>query len=337
MRAAVLEKAKTPLAVKDVAAPAPGPGQIGVRVSACGVCRTDLHIVDGELTDARLPLVPGHQVVGTVADVGEGASGFSIGQRVGIPWLGSTDGTCSFCASGRENLCAQARFTGYDIDGGFAEYAVADARFCFPLPAGYSDLQVAPLLCGGLIGYRALRMAGGDARRIGFYGFGSAAHILAQVCRHQGKEVYAFTRPGDVSAASLALRLGASWVGDSQQKPPVPLDAAIVFAPDGALVPLALRAVERGGSVICAGIHMSDIPSFSYDILWEERILRSVANLTRADAREFLALAPQVPVRTEVEVFPLDRVNEALTRLRTGKIVGSAVIDLAGRRGPGTS
>lgn len=331
MRAAVLEKARAPLIVKDVAAPAPGPGQIGVRVSACGVCRTDLHIVDGELSDPKLPLVPGHQIVGTVAGVGEGAGGFSIGQRVGIPWLGFADGTCSFCAGGRENLCSQARFTGYHIDGGFAEYTVADARFCFPLPAGYSDLQVAPLLCGGLIGYRALRMAGDDARRIGFYGFGSAAHILAQVCRHQGKEVYAFTRPGDVSAASLALRLGASWVGDSQQKPPVPLDAAIVFAPDGTLVPRALRAVGRGGSVICAGIHMSDIPSFSYDILWEERTLRSVANLTRADAREFLSLAPQVPVRTEVEVFPLDRVNDALTRLRTGKIVGSAVIDLAGR------
>ncbi|HVP19077.1 MAG TPA: zinc-dependent alcohol dehydrogenase family protein [Spirochaetia bacterium] len=331
MRAAVFEKAHTLLVVKDIPAAAPGPGQIGVRVSACGVCRTDLHIVDGELTEPKLPLVPGHQIVGTVADIGEGASGFSVGQRVGIPWLGYACGTCSFCTSGRENLCARARFTGYDIDGGYAEHAVADARFCFPLPAGYSDLQVAPLLCGGLIGYRALRMAGSEARRIGFYGFGSAAHILTQVCRHQGREVYAFTRPGDVSAASLALRLGASWAGDSQQKPPVPLDAAILFAPDGALVPLALRAVERGGSVICAGIHMSDIPSFPYDILWEERTIRSVANLTRMDAREFLALAPQVPVRTEVEVFPLDAVNEALARLRTGKIVGSAVIDLAGR------
>ncbi len=331
MRAAVLDHPRVPLAVKEVEAPAPGPGQVGVRVSACGVCRTDLHIVDGELTGPKLPLVPGHQVVGTVAEIGGGVSGFTLGQKVGIPWLGYACGSCRFCTSGRENLCEQARFTGFHIDGGFAEYAAADARFCFPLPAGYSDLQVAPLLCGGLIGYRALRMAGADARRIGFYGFGSAAHILAQVCRYQGREVYAFTRPGDVSAATLALRLGASWAGDSQQKPPVPLDAAILFAPDGALVPLALHAVERGGSVICAGIHMSDIPSFPYSILWEERSVRSVANLTREDAREFLALAPRVPVRTEVEVFPLEALNDALTRLRTGKIVGSAVIDLGGR------
>jgi propanol-preferring alcohol dehydrogenase len=287
--------------------------------------------VDGELSEPKLPLVPGHQVVGVVAEIGEGVSGFSVGDRVGIPWLGATCGTCAFCTSGRENLCAQARFTGYHIDGGFAEYAVADARFCFPLPAGYSDLNVAPLLCAGLIGYRALGMAGDSARRIGFYGFGSAAHILAQVCRFQGREVYAFTRPGDVSAKSLALRLGASWAGDSQQLPPVPLDAAILFAPDGALVPLALRAVERGGSVVCAGIHMSDIPSFPYSILWEERALKSVANLTRADAREFLALAPLVPIRTEVEVFSLEALNDALARLRAGRINGSAVVDLAGR------
>ncbi len=331
MRAAVLERVRTTVVVKNVATPAPGPGQIGVRVSACGVCRTDLHIVDGELPGPKLPLVLGHQVVGTVAEIGEGVSGFSRGQKVGIPWLGYACGTCRYCTSGRENLCEHALFTGYHIDGGFADYAVADARFCFPLPAGYSDLQIAPLLCGGLIGYRALRMAGREARRIGFYGFGSAAHILTQVCRHQRREVYAFTRAGDVSAASLALRLGASWAGDSQQKPPVPLDAAIVFAPEGALVPLALQAVERGGSVICAGIHMSDIPSFPYSILWEERSLRSVANLTRADAREFLALAPRVPVRTEVEVFPLEALNDALTSLRSGRIVGSAVVDLGGR------
>ena len=326
-----MERARQPLQVRELEAPGPGPGQIGVRVSACGVCRTDLHIVDGELSEPKLPLVPGHQVVGAVAEIGEGVVGFSVGDRVGIPWLGATCGTCAFCTSGRENLCAQARFTGYHIDGGFAEYAVADARFCFPLPAGYSDLNVAPLLCAGLIGYRALRLAGESARRIGFYGFGSAAHILAQVCRFQGREVYAFTRQGDVSAKSLALRLGASWAGDSQQLPPVPLDAAILFAPDGALVPLALRAVERGGSVVCAGIHMSDIPSFPYSILWEERALKSVANLTRADAREFLALAPLVPIRTEVEVFSLEALNDALTRLRAGRINGSAVVDLAGR------
>ncbi len=326
-----MERAGHPLQVRELEAPGPGPGQIGVRVSACGVCRTDLHIVDGELSEPKLPLVPGHQVVGAVAEIGEGVVGFSVGDRVGIPWLGATCGTCAFCTSGRENLCAQARFTGYHIDGGFAEYAVADARFCFPLPAGYSDLNVAPLLCAGLIGYRALGLAGESARRIGFYGFGSAAHILAQVCRFQGREVYAFTRQGDVSAKSLALRLGASWAGDSQQLPPVPLDAAILFAPDGALVPLALRAVERGGSVVCAGIHMSDIPSFPYSILWEERALKSVANLTRADAREFLALAPLVPIRTEVEVFSLDALNDALGRLRAGRINGSAVVDLAGR------
>jgi len=329
MRAAVLENAREPLTVREMNTPLLGPEQILVRVSACGVCRTDLHIVDGELTEPKLPLVPGHQVVGTVVEVAQGVSGFSVGQRVGIPWLGSTCGICPFCTSGRENLCLSGRFTGYHIDGGFAEFTVADARFAFSLPAGFSDLQVAPLLCGGLIGYRAYRMAGQGARRIGFYGFGSAAHIIAQVCRYQGKEIYAFTRPGDQSAKELALRLGSSWAGDSGQKPPVPLDAAIVFAPDGALVPLALQAVDRGGTVICAGIHMSDIPSFPYDILWEERTVRSVANLTRTDAIEFLALAPRVPVRTEVEVFPLDGVNEALTRLRTGRIVGSAVIDLS--------
>jgi len=330
MRAAVLDRPRADLIVREVNAPSPGPGQVLVRVSACGVCRTDLHIADGELTEPKLPLVPGHQVVGTVVQAGPGAGGFSVGQRVGIPWLGWTCGTCAFCTSGRENLCAGARFTGYHIDGGFAEYAAADARFTFALPQGLTDLEAAPLLCGGLIGYRALRMAG-DARRIGFYGFGSAAHILAQVCRHQGREVYAFTRPGDASARSLALRTGAVWAGDSGVSPPVPLEAAIIFAPDGALVPLALSAVDRGGLVICAGIHMSDIPSFPYHILWEERSVRSVANLTRADAEEFLSLAPQVPVRTEIEVFPLAGVNEALGRLRSGKITGSAVIDVAGR------
>lgn len=333
MRAAILEQARTPLVVREIPIPVAGPGQIGVRVIACGVCRTDLHIVDGELAHPKLPLVPGHQVVGTVTGIGPGVSGFSIGQRVGIPWLGSTCGVCVFCTSGRENLCLHARFTGYHIDGGFAEHTAADARFCFPLPDGFSDLQVAPLLCGGLIGYRALRMAGKEAKRIGFYGFGSAAHMLVQVCSYQGKDVYAFTRPGDESATSLARKLGAVWVGDSTQKPPEPLDAAIIFAPDGALVPLALQAVDRGGTVVCAGIHMSDIPSFPYAILWEERSVRSVANLTREDAREFLALAPKVPVRTEVQVFPLDSVNDALARLRSGGIVGSAVIDLETDKG----
>jgi propanol-preferring alcohol dehydrogenase len=332
MRAAVFERPRAPLTVRDIDTPGVGPGQVLVSVSACGVCRTDLHIADGELKDPKVPLVPGHQVVGTVVSAGEGAQGFSIGQRVGIPWLGWTCGTCAFCRSGRENLCALARFTGYHIDGGFAEYAAADARFTFPLPEGLTDLDVAPLLCGGLIGYRALRMAGQEARRIGFYGFGSAAHILAQVCRHQGREVYAFTRSGDSSAQSLALRTGAVWAGDSAGKPPAPLDAAIIFAPDGTLVPLALQAVDRGGTVICAGIHMSDLPSFPYHILWEERTVRSVANLTRTDAVEFLSLAPQVPVRTEVEVFSLDEVNNALARLRDGHIVGSAVIDVAGGR-----
>ncbi|HTP57761.1 MAG TPA: zinc-dependent alcohol dehydrogenase family protein [Spirochaetia bacterium] len=330
MRAAVLDQAQTKLAVRDVDTPSAGSGQVLVRVSACGVCRTDLHIVDGELKEPKLPLVPGHQVVGTVVQAGAGVDGFSSGQRVGIPWLGWTCGTCAFCTSGRENLCARARFTGYHVDGGFAEYAVADARFTFALPQGLTDREVAPLLCGGLIGYRALRMAG-DARRIGFYGFGSAAHILAQVCRHQGREVYAFTRPGDSSARALALRTGAVWAGDSGQNPPVPLDAAIIFAPEGGLVPLALKATDRGGLVICAGIHMSNIPSFPYKILWEERTVRSVANLTREDAREFLSLAPEVPVRTEVEVFALDGVNMALSRLRDGKITGSAVIDIAGK------
>ncbi len=327
MRAAVLDRAGIPLSVREIETPVAGPGRILVRVGACGVCRTDLHIADGELTEPKLPLVPGHQIVGTVVEMGKGVDGMSVGQRVGVPWLGSTCGKCEYCASGRENLCLSARFTGYDVDGGFAEYAVADARFAFPLPEGYPDLQVAPLLCGGLIGYRALRMAG-EAKRIGFYGFGSAAHILAQVCKHQGREVYAFTRPGDAGAKALAIRVGAIWAGDSGQQPPAPLDAAVIFAPDGKLVPLALQAVDRGGSVICAGIHMSDIPSFPYGILWEERTVRSVANLTRADAREFLALAPRVSVRTEVRVFPLSAVNEALSTLRAGDIVGSAVIDL---------
>jgi propanol-preferring alcohol dehydrogenase len=326
MRAAVLESPRRPLEIREMSDPTPARGQILLHVRACGVCRTDLHIADGELTEPKLPLVQGHQIVATVLRLGEGVDGFSVGDRVGVPWLGSTCGTCAFCTSGRENLCDKARFTGYHLDGGFAELAVADARFTFPLPPDFPDLQAAPLLCAGLIGYRALGMAG-SAKTIGFYGFGSAAHILAQVASWQGRTVFAFTRPGDERAKSFARRMGARWTGDSTTPPPQPLDAAIVFAPDGRLVPLALRAVARGGTVVCAGIHMSDIPSFPYNALWEERTIRSVANLTRQDARDFLDLAPRIPVRTEVEVFPLSGVNTALARLREGSIEGSVVID----------
>ncbi len=307
--------------------PSPGAGQALLRVRACGVCRTDLHVVDGELPDLGRPVVPGHQVVALVEAVGPGVSELTVGQRVGVPWLGWTCGVCRYCVSGRENLCAEARFTGYSIDGGFAERALADARFCFPIPEGYPDLQAAPLLCAGLVGYRSLRMAG-DAKALGLYGFGAAAHILVQVARHEGRRVYAFTRAGDREAQSFALSLGAVWAGGSGETPPEPLDAAIIFAPVGELVPIALRAVARGGTVVCGGIHMSEIPSFPYRILWEERVLRSVANLTRADGREFLTLAPRVPVRTEVEVFALSAANEALERLRSGKLRGAAVLSL---------
>jgi propanol-preferring alcohol dehydrogenase len=326
MRAALFSRPGSPLQVTEVPAPLAGPGQILLHVSACGVCRTDLHIVDGELSAPRVPLIPGHQVVGIVKSTGPGVTEPSPGRRVGVPWLGYSCGECAFCTSGRENLCSQARFTGLHIDGGFAEYAAAEARFCFPLPTGFGDLEAAPLLCAGLIGYRALRMTG-DAVRLGFYGFGSAAHILVQVARHQKRRVFAFVRPGDRAAREFALRLGADWAGDSTGPAPEPLDAAIIFAPDGALVPLALKAVEKGGTVVCAGIHMSDIPSFPYHDLWEERAIRSVANLTRQDAREFLDLAPRIPVRTEVEVYPLSEVNEALARLRSGAVTGSVVID----------
>jgi propanol-preferring alcohol dehydrogenase len=327
MRAAVLATSPGRISIRDVPAPNPGPEEVLVRVSACGVCRTDLHIVDGELKDPKLPLVPGHQIVGTIVQLGAGSTDRSIGERVGVPWLGYACGECRYCTGGRENLCDRARFTGYQIDGGFAELAVANQRFCFPLPAGYPDLQAAPLLCAGLIGFRALRMAG-NAARIGFYGFGSAAHILVQVARHEGRKVFAFTRPGDQAAQSFALRLGAEWAGDSTAVPPEPLDAALIFAPDGGLLPLALRAVARGGVVVCAGIHMSDIPSFPYHDLWEERTVRSVANLTRRDAMEFLALAPTIPVATEVESFPLAELGAALERLRSGRLSGSAVIDV---------
>jgi propanol-preferring alcohol dehydrogenase len=318
MRAMLLDAPGTPLRAADVPAPEPGPGQLLLRVHACGVCRTDLHLRDGEVDPGHLPLIPGHQIVATTES----------GERVGVPWLGWTDGTCAYCRSGRENLCPRARLTGRDIDGGYAEYTVADERYCLALPEGMADLEVAPLLCGGLIGHRALRLAG-DGERLGLYGFGSSAHIICQVAVHEGRRVFAFTRAEDDAAQALALRLGAEWAGDALAPGPEPLDAAIIFAPVGPLVPAALRATAPGGVVVCAGIHMSDIPSFPYSILWEERVLRSVANLTRADAREFLALAPQVPVRTTVHEFPLERAEEALTRLRAGEIEGSAVLTVA--------
>jgi propanol-preferring alcohol dehydrogenase len=300
-----------------------------VRVLACGVCHTDLHILDGELPQPKLPLILGHQIVGRAVQVGEGVERFRPGDRLGVPWLGYSDGTCRYCQRGQENLCDQARFTGYTLDGGFAEYAVADQRYCFPLPEGYSDVEAAPLLCAGLIGYRSYRLAGEHAEHLGLYGFGAAAHIIAQVAVHQGRKVYAFTRPGDTAAQEFARSLGAVWAGDSTKPPPHPLDAAIIFAPVGSLVVAALQATVKGGVVVCGGIHMSDIPSFPYRLLWEERVIRSVANLTRQDGLEFLALAPQVPVRTRVNVFPLEEAGEALERLRRGRIEGAAVLDVA--------
>ena len=325
MKAMILEAVRTPLRPATPPDPAPGPGQILLRVRACGICRTDLHVVEGELPAPKLPLVPGHQIVGTVAAVGPGATRFAVGRRIGVPWLGSTCGKCEFCRSGRENLCDHARYTGYQIDGGFAEMTVADERFCFPVPEGYPDLQATPLLCAGLIGYRSLRMAG-DARRLGFYGFGAAAHILVQVARYQGRRVYAFSKPGDTESQEFARGLGAVWAGGADELPPEPLDAAIIFAPAGALVPAALRAVAKGGTVVCAGIHMSDIPSFPYSILWEERVIRSVANLTRQDGEEFLALAPKVPVRTVVHPYPLERASDALADLKAGRFTGAGVL-----------
>jgi propanol-preferring alcohol dehydrogenase len=306
-------------------AQAPGPEQVRVRVRACAVCRTDLHVVDGDLPEPRLPIVPGHEIVGEVEERGAGVEGLRPGDRVGIPWLGWTCGECDFCKRGRENLCPRARFTGYTLDGGFADYAVADARFCFLLPAQYSDVEAAPLLCAGLIGYRALAAAG-EAQRLGIYGFGAAAHLVAQVALWQGREVYAFTRPGDADAQRFARGLGAAWAGGSDERPPVELDAALIFAPVGALVPAALQAVARGGRVVCGGIHMSDLPSFPYAWLWQERSLCSVANLTRRDGEEFLALAPRVPVRATTEIFPLEEANDALERLRGGRLRGAAVL-----------
>jgi propanol-preferring alcohol dehydrogenase len=321
----VLERARTPLVLSDLPVPEPASREVLLRVLACGVCRTDLHILDGELDEPRLPLVPGHQIVGVVEDAGPGVTRFSPGDRVGVPWLGRTCGVCRFCKEGNENLCERAVFTGYHRDGGFAEYAVADEQFCFAVPAGFPDTQAAPLLCAGLIGYRAYRFTG-DAARLGFYGFGSAAHILCQLAVHQGREVLAFTRPGDGKTQDFARSLGAAWAGGSDETPPIPCDAAIIFAPAGPLVPAALRATGPGGAVVCAGIHMSDIPSFSYDLLWNERSIRSVANLTRRDGEEFLALAPEVPIRTEVTTYPLSAAGAALEDLRRGRFRGSAVI-----------
>jgi len=323
----ILEQPGAKLELRDIPVPQPGPGQVRLRVSCCGICRTDLHIIDGELTEPVLPLVPGHQIVGTVEALGDGVSGLQPGQRIGVPWLGYSCGECAYCGNGQENLCGEARYTGYQINGGFAEYCVADSRYCFPLPDGYPDLQAAPLLCAGLIGYRALRMAG-NGQRIGFYGFGAAAHILCQIVRWQQREVYAFTRPGDTAAQEFARSLGATWAGGSNEPAPIELDAAIIFAPVGELVPLALKAVRRGGVVVCAGIHMSDIPSFPYSILWEERQLKSVANLTRRDGLDFLALAPRIPISTAVAEYPLEQANQALDDLRHGRFTGAAVIEI---------
>jgi alcohol dehydrogenase, propanol-preferring len=313
----VLNRQREPLELSDVPVPELGRGQVRLRVRTCGVCRTDLHIVDGELDRPKLPLILGHQIVGEADD----------GRRLGVPWLGWTDGTCRYCTSGRENLCPAARFTGYDLDGGYAEYVVADDRFCFPIPDGYDDVQAAPLLCAGLIGYRSLRLAG-DGERLGLYGFGASAHIVVQVARHQGRRLFGFVRRGDDEGRAFALELGCEWAGWSDEAPPEELDGAILFAPVGELVPTALRAVGRGGTVVCAGIHMSDIPSFPYELIWGERVLRSVANLTREDGVEFLALAPRIPVETHVEAFPLEEANDALERLRSGQLLGSAVLQM---------
>jgi propanol-preferring alcohol dehydrogenase len=325
MRAMVLERQRAPLRPAELPDPEPGRGQVQLAVSACGVCRTDLHIVDRELTEPKLPLVLGHQIVGAVTGLGEGAERYAVGDRVGVPWLGWTCGECRYCTSGRENLCDRARFTGYDIDGGYAELTVADERFCFPLPEGYPDEQAAPLLCAGLIGYRALRLVG-DAERIGFYGFGASAHILCQVAVHQGRRVFVFTREGDAESQQFARSLGAEWAGSSEGEPPEELDGAIVFAPVGPLMTAALRVSAKGARIISAGIHMSDIPAFPYEILWGERVLGSVANLTRRDGEEFLDLAPRVPVHTEVEVHPLEAANEAIDSIRTGRLRGAAVL-----------
>jgi alcohol dehydrogenase, propanol-preferring len=328
MNAMQLREAKEPLRLVELPVPTPASGQVLIRVSVCAVCRTDLHIVSGELTDPKLPLVIGHMIVGRIEAAGEGAHRFTIGTRIGVPWLGYVDETCRFCRRGLENLCVNARFTGYHVDGGYAEFCVADEHFCFALPESYEDLHAAPLLCAGLIGYRALRLAG-DAQRIGLYGFGDSAHIIAQVARYQGRRVFAFTSPGDTKKQAFARSLGAEWAGDSLTPPPEPLDAALIFAPVGALVPAALKVLDPGGVVVCAGIHMSDIPSFPYDLLWMERQIRSVANLTRRDGEELLQIAPRVPVRTEVQSYPLAEANTALDDLAHGRFAGAAVLTIA--------
>lgn len=325
MQAMVLEAAGKPLAERSLPVPEPGPGQLRLRIRACAVCRTDLHIVDGELPDPVLPLVPGHEIVGIVESLGSRTTRYRVGDRVGVPWLGHVCGDCRYCRDGHENLCDSARFTGYQLPGGYAEYTVADEAFCFPIPDAYADTEAAPLLCAGLIGHRSLKMTG-DAERLGLYGFGAAAHIVAQIARWQGRRLFALTRPGDDASQAFARSLGTEWAGDSDQLPPEPLDAAIIFAPVGALVPRALKAVRKGGSVICAGIHMSDIPSFPYSILWEERSLRSVANLTRADGEALMAVAPQVPIQTHVQSYPLQQANQALADLREGRLQGAGVL-----------
>jgi alcohol dehydrogenase, propanol-preferring len=325
MRAMVLRRQRELLVAEDLPIPEPGPGEVLIRVAACAVCRTDLHVVDGDLRHPKLPLVPGHEIIGRVEHLGAKVEKFSAGDRVGVPWLGWTCGVCEYCRSGRENLCPLARFTGYQIDGGYAEYAVADARYCFPIDARFGDAEAAPLMCAGLIGYRTLRMAG-DAARIGIYGFGAAAHIAVQVARHEGRRIFGFTRPGDTAAQQFAREMGAEWAGGSDQPPPEPLDAALIFAPVGDLVPAALRATAPGGTVVCGGIHMSNIPEFPYDILWMERSVRSVANLTRRDGDLFLDVAPRIPIRTETTIFPLAQANEALARLREGRLTGAAVL-----------
>lgn len=328
MRAMVLEKPGTALNLREVPLPSPGPDQILLKVHACGVCRTDLHILDGELNHPKLPLIMGHQIVGRLVDKGGNVRRFRSGERIGVPWLGYTDGSCQYCQRGQENLCDDPLFTGYTINGGFSEYTVADQRYCFSLPADYTDLEVAPLLCAGMIGFRTYRLAGERKERLGIYGFGAAGHITAQIAIHQGKRVFAFTRPGDLQAQDFARRVGAVWAGDSTQQPPEQLDAALIFAPLGSLLVDALRATDKGGTVVSGGIHMSDIPAFPYHLLWNERQIRSVANLTRQDGEEFLSIAPQVPVKTEVTPYPLENANQALNDLRNGQIQGAAVLDI---------
>ncbi len=327
MKAMVLEQPGNPLVLCELEDPTPTGHQVLIKVKACGICRTDLHIIDGELDRPDLPLVLGHEIIGTVSKLGSNVQNLSIGQRVGVPWLGATCGICSFCKTSRENLCDNARFTGYQHHGGYAEYSIADSRFCFPVPETYSDANAAPLFCAGLIGYRALRMAG-DGKRLGLYGFGAAAHIIIQVARHQGKEIFVFTRPGNEKSQNFASRMGALWTGGSDTLPPVPLDGALLFAPVGALVPQALKALAKGGIVVCAGIHMSDIPAFPYNLLWGERTIRSVANLTRKDAEEFLEIANKIPIQTKVNTFPLAEANEAIARFKKGEIQGAAVLTM---------